>query len=66
MNIDPKLIRLATALGPELIRGVKESIDIYERLQNGDESAVNQAKDWLGVTDKVQAAIENWEASKAG
>lgn len=62
--MNPALINLALTLGPELVKGIREGAEIYERLQNGDESAVDQAKDWLGVTDKVKAAIDNWEASK--
>lgn len=64
MIINPATIKLAAALAPEILAGVKEGVDIYQRLQRGDESAVEQAKDWLGVTDKVKAAIDNWEASK--
>ncbi len=64
--INPALIKLAAALGPEIIRGIREGAEIYERLQKGDESAIEQARDWLGVTDKVQSAIDNWEASKGG
>lgn len=58
------MINLLLTLGPELVKGIREGAEIYERLQNGDESAIEQAKDWLGVTDKVSAAIASWEASK--
>jgi hypothetical protein len=59
-----QLLELAAVLGPEIIKGIREGAEIYERLQNGDETAVEQAKDWLGVTDKVSDAIASWEASK--
>ncbi len=64
MIVNPATIKLASELIPLLVIGVKEGADIIERLQAGDESAIDQAKDWLGVTDKVSAAIDNWEASK--
>lgn len=64
--INPALIKLAAALGPEIIRGIREGAEIYERLQSGDESAVEQAKDWLGVTSGFNDAVDNWEASKGG
>ena len=65
MIINPATIKLASELIPLLVMGVKEGADIIDRLQKGDESAIDQAKDWLGVTDKVEDAIAAWEASKA-
>lgn len=47
-----------------LLQGIKDGVDIVERLQNGDQSAEQAAADWLGVTSKVDAAITNWKDSK--
>lgn len=47
-----------------LLQGIKDGVDIVERLQNGDQTAEQAAHDWLGVTAKVEAAAENWESSK--
>lgn len=58
------ILELAAILGPEFVKGIREGAEIYERLQRGDESAVDQAKDWLGVTGDVSDAIAAWEASK--
>lgn len=50
--------------GPLVFQGIKDGIDIYERLRAGDQSAEDAAKDWLGITSDVEEAIKNWEASK--
>lgn len=59
--MDPILI---SKLIPLLAEGVKAGIDIVERLSKGDADAVEQAKDWLGITGDVESAIAAWEASK--
>jgi hypothetical protein len=47
-----------------LLQGIKDGVDIVERLQNGDQTAEQAAHDWLGVTAKVEAAAENWDKAK--
>lgn len=59
--MDPILI---AKLLPMVIEGVKAGMDIVERLSKGDTDAAEQARDWLGVTGDVQAAVDAWEASK--
>ncbi len=62
--MNPETIKLIALLAPQVLSGIKDGLDIYARLTNGDETAIDQATDWLGVTNKVTSAIENWEASK--
>lgn len=50
--------------GPMIFSGIREGLDIYERLRAGDLTAEEAAKDWLGVAGNVEQAIQNWEASK--
>lgn len=58
--MNPALI----ALIPVLIEGIKDGVDIVQRLTEGDTTAEQQALDWLGVSGSVESAIANWKASK--
>lgn len=62
--MSPELLVLIGKLIPAIASSVKDGMDILTRLQSGDEDAIAQAKDWLGVTEEVESAIAAWEASK--
>ncbi len=62
--MSPALLALIAQLIPALTSGVKDAMDIIERLQSGDEDAIKQAQGWLGVTKEVTDAITAWETSK--
>lgn len=58
-------LALLAKYGPSIFQGIKDGIDIYERLRAGDQSAEEAAKDWLGITADVEEAIKNWNESKS-
>lgn len=49
---------------PAMIEGIKQGADIVQRLSSGDQTAAQEAADWIGVTISVENAIKSWEDSK--
>lgn len=40
---------------------IPAAVDLVRRLQAGDQTAVDQAKDWLGITGNLDTAITDWQ-----
>lgn len=49
---------------PLIVQGIKDGADLISRIQAGDLTAEEAAKDWLGITGEVEDAIEAWKASE--
>lgn len=56
-------LKLIATLVPAIYEGIKDGLDIIERLQKGDQDAVQLAQDWIGVSQSVETAIADWKAS---
>jgi hypothetical protein len=57
-------VQLVIELAPVILAGIKSGIDLYEKCLAGDASALENAKDWLGVSGEFSAAVAEWEAAK--
>jgi hypothetical protein len=58
--MNPATLQLIVKLIPAIVEGITEGADIIKRLTAGDTTAAQQAVDWLGVTTKFQAAVDEW------